>query len=140
MSQAAAVEQDDGRATDVEDPWRGLEVAVRILRGAAAANASDIHLKVDRIPAVRIEGELCPLEHPPLTAEQVWTAVRGLAAWAKADDGRLDHNQCDFSCVVPDAGRFRVARLPRARQRGLRGPPHPGPRARLFGVAPSAGS
>lgn len=104
----AAAERADGPELVEADKWKGLDVAVRILRGAAAAKASDVHLKVDRVPSVRIEGELCPLEHPPVSEEVVWAAVRGLAAWGRVDDDRLDRNQCDFSCVVPDAGRFRV--------------------------------
>ena len=106
---AAAAEERHTRPEPVEaDRWRGLEVAVRILRGAVQAQASDIHLKVNRVPMVRIEGELCPLQHPITEEEVVWAAVRGLAAWAGVAEDRLRERQLDFACDVPDAGRFRV--------------------------------
>ncbi len=95
-------------AAEKSERWRGLDVAVRILRGAAAAKASDVHLKVDRVPMVRLEGDLCPLEHPPTEEQVVWAAVRGLAAWAGVSEEKLLGRQCDFSCEVPEAGRFRV--------------------------------
>lgn len=84
------------------------EQVLRILRGAVAAGASDIHLKVNGSPRVRIHGKLCPLDHPPLEEEAVQTAVGALASVARVPVERLSGKQVDFSCALPEVGRFRV--------------------------------
>ena len=81
---------------------------LRILRGAIAAQASDVHLKATQKPRVRIHGQLCPLDHPELSEETVQTAVGALASLARITADRLSGKQVDFSCEVPDVGRFRV--------------------------------
>lgn len=85
-----------------------LELALRILKGAVAAGASDVHLKADAPPLVRIDGELCPLEHPPLPEELVDAAVTALGSWAGVSRDRLGRQQVDFSCAVPGVARFRA--------------------------------
>jgi twitching motility protein PilT len=85
-----------------------LETAIRIIRGALAAKASDIHLRSDSVPLVRIEGEILPLTHPPIDAQVVGTTIRALAAWAGIGDDRLQRQQFDFSVLVPEVGRLRV--------------------------------
>lgn len=87
---------------------KALEVAIRILRGALAAKASDIHLRVGVQPRVRIQGQLCPLDHPPIGAEVVDACVSALAGIAQVPVERLQRLQHDFSCYVPEVGRFRV--------------------------------
>jgi twitching motility protein PilT len=87
---------------------RRLEAALRILRGAVAAKASDVHLKAGSAPRVRIRTQVMPLEHPPLSAELVLTLLQSLAAVAGVDPARWQGKQLDFSCDVPDLGRFRV--------------------------------
>ena len=87
---------------------QALEVVLRILRGAVAAQASDVHLKAQLQPRVRIHGQLCPLDHPALSEETVQTAVGALASLARVTSDRLAGKQVDFSCHVPDVGRFRV--------------------------------
>ena len=96
---------------------QSLQMALRILRGATAANASDIHLRANSAPRVRIEGQLCPLDHPPLTEELVETAIAALATVSRVDPAILQRKQTDFSCNVKDVGRFRVHVY---RQRGTR--------------------
>jgi twitching motility protein PilT len=54
---------------------------------------------------VRIAGQLCPLEHPPLTADIVRDSV---AALGRAAGMTVEPPQVDFSCDVPGAGRFRA--------------------------------
>ncbi|MBI2896546.1 MAG: PilT/PilU family type 4a pilus ATPase [Deltaproteobacteria bacterium] len=85
-----------------------LEVALRIIKGAVAAGASDIHLKAAVSPLVRIDGELCPLEHPALTEALIDSVIEALGAWAGVSPARLARHQIDFSCVVPEVGRFRA--------------------------------
>lgn len=87
---------------------RNLEAALRILRGAVAAKASDVHLKAACAPRVRIRGQVIPLEHPPLSPELVSTLLQSLAGVAGVDPVRWQNKQVDFSCEVPDLGRFRV--------------------------------
>jgi twitching motility protein PilT len=85
-----------------------LDIAIRIIRGALAAKASDVHLRSDAVPLVRIEGEIVPLTHPPIDAEVITTAIRALAAWGGVEDDRLRGRQFDFSSLVPEVGRLRV--------------------------------
>jgi twitching motility protein PilT len=87
---------------------RNLEAALRILRGAVAAKASDVHLKAGCVPRVRIRGQVIPLEHPPLSSELVSTLLQSLAGVAGVDPARWQNKQVDFSCEVPELGRFRV--------------------------------
>ena len=87
---------------------RTLEASLRILRGAVAAKATDVHLKAGAPPRVRIRGQVIPLEHPPLAAELILTLLQSLAAVAGVEPGKWSAKQLDFSCEVPDLGRFRV--------------------------------
>jgi twitching motility protein PilT len=100
---------DAGHAGDQQEArLRNLEAALRILRGAVAAKATDVHLKANCVPRVRIRTQVVPLEHPPLTAELVLTLLQSLAGIAGVDPARWQGKQIDYSCEVPDLGRFRV--------------------------------
>ncbi len=94
-----------------------LDVIVRILQGAIASGASDIHLRVGIAPVVRIEGEVIPLEHAILDHSTVEAAARGLGELAGVSRTRLSRKQVEFGCNVPEVGRFRVHVY---RQRGSR--------------------
>lgn len=85
-----------------------VDMAIRILRGAVAAGASDIHLRAGSPPHVRIDGELCPLEHPDLEADLLEAVYRNFSAWANVGQSRVAQLQLEFGCTVPDVGRFRV--------------------------------
>ncbi|MCG8557188.1 MAG: PilT/PilU family type 4a pilus ATPase [Proteobacteria bacterium] len=116
------------RAVAAYDP-QVFDAAVRILKGALAANASDIHLKARVAPLVRIEGEICPLEHPALSAEFVQTVAAELANLAGVPADRFVEKQIDFACLVPNVGRFRVHayRQSATMALALRRIPHPIP-------------
>ncbi len=103
MKDALATELDPGTVRS-----RALEVPLRILRGAIAAKASDVHLRAGVAPRVRIRTQVLPLDHPPLTESLVETTVNTLAAHAGVDPARLAGKQVDFSCDIPSVGRFRV--------------------------------
>lgn len=84
------------------------EAVMRILRAAEKLQASDVHMRVGTPPIVRLEGELRPLNHPPLDAVTVVGAARALAERAGVPQEKLREKQLDFSCVLPGAGRFRA--------------------------------
>ncbi|ABG04131.1 pilus retraction ATPase PilT [Rubrobacter xylanophilus DSM 9941] len=71
------------------------------------AGASDLHLTAGSPPAVRVDGEVRPLDHPPLTP----VATRDLVYDILTDEQRrrLENDwELDFSYSVPGAARFRV--------------------------------
>lgn len=84
------------------------DALTRILKGACVAKASDIHLRADQAPIVRLAGELRPFEHPPLSRQFIEESRDALGVAALIPRERLARPQVDFSCVVPDVGRFRV--------------------------------
>jgi len=80
----------------------------RILKGSINAGASDIHLRANKPPMVRLEGELRRLDHPDLDPRLVDHIRATLAEYAELPRQRLARRQCDFACEVPGIGRFRV--------------------------------
>ncbi len=69
--------------------------------------ASDLHLKAGRPPLFRIVGEMVLSNHPPVSAEDMESALKQLLG----DDGyaRLNReNEMDFAFQVPNLARFRV--------------------------------
>ncbi|MDB4973020.1 MAG: pilT [Myxococcaceae bacterium] len=84
------------------------EMILRIMRAAHKLGASDLHLRALAPPIVRLEGELRPLNHPPLTDVDVAGAARALAEGAGVPPEKMKGMQVDFSCVLPGAGRFRA--------------------------------
>lgn len=70
-------------------------------------NASDLHLKAESPPVIRVDGELYLLEEPPLTPE----AMKEYAATIMSDKQIAifsEQNEIDFAYSVGDVGRFRV--------------------------------
>lgn len=84
------------------------EVIKRILRAATKLSASDVHLRANTPPIVRLDGDLRPLNHPPLSDAVIAAAARVLAETAGVAAEKLRGMQYDFSCLLPDAGRFRA--------------------------------
>jgi twitching motility protein PilT len=90
------------------DRQRAIEPLMRIFKGALQAHGSDIHLKVNAVPRVRVRGRVLALEHPPLTEATLETGIQALAAVSRVDPARLKQKQYDFSWDMPETGRFRV--------------------------------
>lgn len=88
-----------------ETSERALRAGMRILKGAVAAHASDVHLRAGSAPVVRIEGDLVPLDHPTLSDSLVATMAHALAERGGVE---IRGSQADFSCQLPGVGRFRV--------------------------------
>jgi twitching motility protein PilT len=87
---------------------RATEALVRILKGAIAAGSSDIHLRADKPPVVRLQGQLRPLDHPELSGRFVEACRGSLAQFANVSPDRMTRIQGDFACEIEGVGRFRV--------------------------------
>jgi twitching motility protein PilT len=105
LPNAEPIELDSESALNAGDPG---ETIMRIMRAAAKLGASDVHLRALAPPIVRLEGELRPLNHPPLTDAIVQGAARALAEGAGVPPEKMKLLQLDFSCVLAGAGRFRA--------------------------------
>jgi twitching motility protein PilT len=70
--------------------------------------ASDLHLKVDSPPALRIDGELnTQLDLQPLTADDVQAMLKQLTNHRQWEE--FSYNlELDFSYTLPDVARFRI--------------------------------
>jgi twitching motility protein PilT len=78
-----------------------------VLQQLVQLNASDLHLKVGRPPTVRLNGDLHPLDFPPLRPEDLKTLAEQLMN-PKQVKQFTDDKECDFAIGVPGIGRFRV--------------------------------
>ncbi len=76
-----------------------------LLSDAVARGASDLHLKVDAPPYLRIDGVLRPLDHPPLTAAD--TRQFAIKLLEDHDLGVDDVKEFDCSYTLYALGRFR---------------------------------
>jgi twitching motility protein PilT len=78
-----------------------------LLRQAADARASDLHLAVGIPPMIRVSGVLQPIGDAPVSAEQVAHLAYGM--FSPYHKKRFDDVwDVDFSYAVAGAGRFRV--------------------------------
>ncbi|MEP6667949.1 MAG: PilT/PilU family type 4a pilus ATPase [Chthoniobacter sp.] len=84
-----------------------MEVFSRILQGAVAAGASDIHLKVNSPVVFRVSGELVPVEAPLPTTEWFNTILAKIVPEHLRPQLEHDH-EIDFAYMLAGAGRFRV--------------------------------
>jgi twitching motility protein PilT len=87
-------------------PVGGLDFKA-VMQKLVQLNGSDLHLKVGRPPTVRLNGDLNPLEFPPLKPED----LKGLAEQLmnpKQVKQYAEEKECDFAIGVPGIGRFRV--------------------------------
>jgi twitching motility protein PilT len=80
----------------------------RILKGARTHFASDVHLIRGVAPALRINGEIRPLDGPPLTAEDLQTLLESALNETQLQLFKEQWHLC-FSRHFPGVGRFRVS-------------------------------
>lgn len=78
-----------------------------LLKFAAANNVSDVFLKENTPPTLRLNGAVRPLDYPPLTAEELENLARNMMP-DKDWQNFLDHPDHDLSYMIPDVARFRV--------------------------------
>jgi twitching motility protein PilT len=77
-----------------------------VLQEMIRRNGSDLHLKVGRPPTIRVDGELEPVEHPPLKPEDLKVLAEQLMTPRQVKQF-ADEKECDFAIGVPGIGRFR---------------------------------
>jgi len=85
-----------------------------LLRDAALAGASDIHIAVEAPPVLRVDGALIRHGQAVVSAADAEAAVRHLAS-AEQTQRLRTQGEVDFSYSLPGVGRFRVSAF---RQRG----------------------
>ena len=78
-----------------------------ILQAMVQQNASDLHLKVGRPPTLRVDGELSPLEMPPLKPEDLRSVGEQIVPPKQRREFETE-KEADFAIGVPGIGRFRV--------------------------------
>ncbi len=89
--------------TDLDD----AELLRLLLGQAVRQDASDLHLRPDSVPKVRVGGELVDLDCAPLSADDVAAAIRAsMSVEVRAQFH--DRLEADYAVVDPDAGRFRA--------------------------------
>ncbi|HEX3865334.1 MAG TPA: type IV pilus twitching motility protein PilT [Gemmatimonadaceae bacterium] len=87
-------------------PAAGIDFKA-ILQEMIRRNGSDLHLKVGRPPAIRVDGELEPVEHSPLRPEDLKALAEQLMTPRQVKQFG-EERECDFAIGVPGIGRFRV--------------------------------
>ncbi len=95
----------------MRDNWvaQGQELELdSILRSAVQLGASDIHIRVDQPPLVRVSGQLLPLDMPLVTPEWATACVEQALKTQKAKFAFTEQGDHDFALEIPDIGRFRV--------------------------------
>jgi twitching motility protein PilT len=78
-----------------------------VLQAMVQRNASDLHLKVGRPPMLRIDGDLTPLELPPLTPLDLKSVGEQIVPPRQRREFDAER-EADFAIGVPGIGRFRV--------------------------------
>ncbi|MGH8486775.1 MAG: type IV pilus twitching motility protein PilT, partial [Pseudomonas sp.] len=78
-----------------------------LLALATRAGASDLHLAAGEVPAIRVDGKMCRLDVPLLSAQQVSEVLGQLMSDAQQQAFKRDL-EIDFAIDVPGLARFRV--------------------------------
>ena len=78
-----------------------------VLQEMVRRNASDLHLKVGRPPTLRVQGELEPLQLPPMRPEDLKSLAEQVMTPKQVKEF-AEHKETDFAIGVPGIGRFRV--------------------------------
>lgn len=80
----------------------------KLLSICVERGASDLHLSAGAPPLLRIDGDLQPLDEPPLASPQVAEAIDQLACADSEQPAAHGLAERDFCADVPQLGRFRV--------------------------------
>jgi len=90
----------------IENYVQGLD-ANHILRKAVERKASDVHLVANRPPMCRIDGNLVPMDIPPLTSDGLEILIVAMMTDRQQKQFNRDL-ELDFAYVLPEGVRFRV--------------------------------
>lgn len=79
----------------------------KLLKSVVAYKSSDLHLVSRSEPQIRMDGRLVALNLPVLDGKQIEEMAYSLLT-EKQKKAFEEHNELDFSIVIPDVGRFRA--------------------------------
>ena len=79
----------------------------KLLKSVVAYKASDLHLVSGSEPQIRIDGKLVALNLPVLDGKMTEEMSYSLLTEKQKKDFE-EHNELDFSIVIPEVGRFRA--------------------------------
>ncbi|HEX5670275.1 MAG TPA: type IV pilus twitching motility protein PilT [Sulfuricurvum sp.] len=79
----------------------------KLLKSVVAYKSSDLHLVSRSEPQIRIDGRLVALNLPVLDGKDIEEMAYSLLT-EKQKKAFEEHNELDFSIVIPDVGRFRA--------------------------------
>ncbi|HEX5710075.1 MAG TPA: type IV pilus twitching motility protein PilT [Sulfuricurvum sp.] len=79
----------------------------KLLKSVVAYKSSDLHLVSRSEPQIRIDGRLVALNLPVLDGREIEEMAYSLLT-EKQKKAFEEHNELDFSIVIPDVGRFRA--------------------------------
>jgi len=79
----------------------------KLLKSVVAYKSSDLHLVSRSEPQIRIDGRLVALNLPVMDGKQIEEMAYSLLT-EKQKKVFEEHNELDFSIVIPDVGRFRA--------------------------------
>lgn len=79
----------------------------KLLKSVVAYKASDLHLVSGSEPQIRIDGKLVALNLPVLDGKMIEEMAYSLLTEKQKKDYE-EHNELDFSIILPEVGRFRA--------------------------------
>jgi len=79
----------------------------QLLSNMKTINASDLHIKSGASPVYRIMGKLTPINHPPISKEEV-NAIIAKILPEKMNESLQKDGSCDFAFSIDAATRFRT--------------------------------
>ena len=100
--------QRDSAGQSSADFEKDRDLLRAILSSAVTHGASDIHIRAEAQPVLRVSGDLWPLEMDPLTPEQAESMVLAAMDSEREREEFLTVHECDFALADPGVGRFRV--------------------------------
>ncbi|MDE3180340.1 MAG: type IV pilus twitching motility protein PilT [Acidobacteriota bacterium] len=79
-----------------------------VLRKAAESYASDLHMKVGNVPAIRVDGELCPLPQFPRLTNEIIQEIAASLMTDRQKQKFQERGEVDLAYAAGNLGRFRV--------------------------------
>ena len=83
-----------------------MPIIDELLQGMLAENGSDLHMKVDDPPRIRVHGDLAPLDMPPLVDKEVEMLLKEICPAGRWGPF-LESGDLDFAYEIPGVARFR---------------------------------